>query len=908
MKPADTSYRIVIPTDRELPPGTAGQIKGRTLEKLSSYFLKFQNYTVVERLRDAGTEIDLLCRSQLTEAVAVVECKAQERTLQSDVINKLFTDVSLYDASNGWIISLTELGSEARTRLEKLNVQHPSRKLRFFSGNALIPMLVDGGILEPPKLNDSVRTSRETLLLLRDDQRFWAIPVLDRNSLRPIGHLCWDAATGHQISPGEAPDLAATDFPNAELGWLPHAVDLRKGETIKAQPVIEVIPGDEWSDYRPSRPDDFVGREALIAEIAEFFEGVARGVTSTRILGIKGRSGWGKSSLALKLAHQFGSRKVFVLPVDCRAANSSFYADLSVSKAISQAAKEMFFGPLFAPTSEFRSNPFDDAHTASFVRSVAASGGVICLIFDQFEAIIHRPELKSTLERMRELALLADEFRSGFVIGFSWKTDGTVGSDNPGYYLWHSLADRRRDFEVDRFTREDADHFIALALRSAHVQLPRSVIHFILEQYAGYPWLLKKLIKHCVDDVKRTGSVANLNSFFNISSLFENDMQELSNVETIGIKFIAREAPVELHVAEDRCGASAISSLIDKRLVIKSGSHLSLYWDIFRDYVLNGQIPKLPNTYIPTLSVRKIRSVVRLITQSPTMTYISLANHLGISVATADNTVRDLSNIGLVDSQRILGSFESLCPNPQSATEKIIDFLRSHTVYIHTKDLIETGGTPTLSTIELSTRDEYSFVSIDKRTLRTYIRKIIVYCLEFGLLARRGHLFELSSPIENILDSQRRTLPLLEDDVFRGAASPARVIDLLKELKRGECGTLEKATAQKLRNAVYAASRLGLVVHRGGRVQAIPEVFDTEDLEVLVSTFAQRIEPMHSTLANLNVQNHSADEVGTFLSDMLELNWSPSSCRRYGFAIRDWCMWIEYRQRKADPSNQKGAV
>lgn len=882
------AYKVSVPVKRDGQATT--NYKGKTFENLVAAFLKLQNYKVIQRIREVGSEVDLLCTGELSNDTVIVECKAHERPLQSEIINKLFADIPSFDGNAGWIFSTSELGIEARRRLEKLNEKAVPNYMRFFSGDDLVKLLLKSSALKLPTIV-SRQTTNEYHLCLFDERRIWAVPILDEKGQQPIGCLAFDGETGAPLIPESAPDIRDSDFTYAEFGWLSHISELNAKEP-DTQPIIDVIPGDEWSDYRPARPGDFVGRTTLIGEVSDFFKAITKNETPSRIFGIKGRSGWGKSSLAIKLADSFAPSKMFVLPVDCRAANTSLYPDLAIARALSAAAK-IFHGPLFAPRTEFRTNPFEDESVSRFLRDIGRSGGLICIIFDQFEAIIHRTELRPVFDRLKTLALFADELRGPFVIGFSWKTDGTISSDNPGYHLWHSLADRRRDFEIDRFTREDADQFMSLALKSAHVQLPKAATQFILEQYAGYPWLLKKLIKHCVDYIKKHGTAAHLGSFFDVASLFKNDLQELSASEVSALKFIAGVAPVELHIAEEKCGTTNINNLIERRLLIKTGSQLSLYWDTFRDYILYNQVPQLPNTYIPTISVRKIRSVIRLITQSKTETYDKLANTLGVSHATADNTVRDLSNMGLVASNRIEGSFTSNCSSATEATEIIVRFLKSHAVFIKAKFLIESESNPTLSKIQALTVDDFSFLSIDRRTLRTYVRKIVVYCLDFGLLERKGSVFHLGQGVRNILEVSRQSTQLSDDDIFRGAAPPDRVIELLEALRARKCRTLTEATEKKLRNAVYAASRLGLVEHRGGKVIPISKVLTAMDVPSLVLEYAQKVEPIHTVFANTDVETMSVEEVGTYLSDRFELNWSPASCLRYGVAIKDWCMWIK---------------
>ena len=62
-----------------------------------------------------------------------------------------------------------------------------------------------------------------------------------------------------------------------------------------------VIAADNLIDYRPCRPQDFVGRSELQREIWQFLEKVRKNSTDTRILALSGQSGFGKSSISIKV-------------------------------------------------------------------------------------------------------------------------------------------------------------------------------------------------------------------------------------------------------------------------------------------------------------------------------------------------------------------------------------------------------------------------------------------------------------------------------------------------------------------------------------------------------------------------------------------------------------------------------
>ena len=116
--------------------------------------------------------------------------------------------------------------------------------------------------------------------------------------------------------------------------------------TEELQGIVKVPSGDNWADYRPARPQDFVGREKVQREVFEFLDDVRESVSNTRLLAIKSPSGWGKSSILLKLtAHTAKKRnqhKYFFYPVDCRAAVSKRYAELALKRCLDEAINTGF--------------------------------------------------------------------------------------------------------------------------------------------------------------------------------------------------------------------------------------------------------------------------------------------------------------------------------------------------------------------------------------------------------------------------------------------------------------------------------------------------------------------------------------------------------------------------------------
>ena len=882
-------YKIIIPVNLKSPQSKSE--KGRVFERLVRDFLLSQSYSVKERFRDAGTEIDLLCENELSKDLVVVECKAQKDAISTELINKIFTDVQLYNARNGWIFSLSELGKEASTRIIKINEMRSTELIKFFSADDLVRFLIDKSKVTLPNFKNKENEFKEVYLCIKNENMIWCAIQKEKVSGKPNGIIGFDAQTGQPLAPSDAPDISDTDFPYTDLVWTTET-DLRNATNESIQPVVEVIAGDEWSDYRPSRPDDFVGRQSLIVEIKDFFEKVKNDETKSRLFGIKGQSGWGKSSLTLKLQDELINDNVLIFPVDCRAAKTSFYPDLVIEKCLQRASRKML-GNLFEFATDFESNPFDNKDVSTLFDLARRNRFVMCVIFDQFEEIVHKSDLQAVFSRLRELSLAVDECQAPFVIGFSWKTDGTVGSDFPGYHLWHSLSDRRRDFEMERLTGTDAERFISLAQKESKCSLQSNISKFIIDNYAGFPWLLKKLVRFYIWQQKTNKDFYSGSSLVPLEALFRSDIQELTESENRAVKFVAQNSPVEFGLATERYGDAIVRALVDKRIVINTGGQLNLYWDIFRNYILYDEVPNLPNTYIPAMTPRKIKSVIKIIMEDGELKYDKLAKKLGVSFGTADNFIRDLVNFSLGEANRGAMCFYRQVDNPIDATSRIKSFLNKHSIYSRASDIIHANDSASFSEIYKAAKDDYSFTPIDDGTLNQYVRRILTYCVRFGLINRSGQEFRFGSPITNVITDELRSTQIRELELFRAAAPPEKVISLLEKVKSGEIHNKSQAEKLGLRNSLTAASTLGVLEIERNKIIKTDEFRDCDDIDALVREKLFSVEPFVGLFSGCLEQSLSAEDLGNLVADNFNLNWSVGSCRRHGSSYKRWSLWAK---------------
>ena len=204
----------------------------------------------------------------------------------------------------------------------------------MYDPDSLIDRLIKSGFLiDPAQLlhPSGTRLAEEVYLLLTQESTYWAMIGIDAQTLMRRSVYAFDAHDGQRVTAKAVlASLAATDSSMANLVWEAEDNVDRSRETQRLkqelQSVVRVQSGDHWADYRPARPQDYVGREDLQKDVLDLFEKVRIRATRTRVFAIKGPSGWGKSSSVLKIADRAGSGtrapKVFVYAVDSRAASS----------------------------------------------------------------------------------------------------------------------------------------------------------------------------------------------------------------------------------------------------------------------------------------------------------------------------------------------------------------------------------------------------------------------------------------------------------------------------------------------------------------------------------------------------------------------------------------------------------
>lgn len=891
--------------------GDSSTRRGELLEGLAKRVLSALQFVYISTtVRRTGIEIDVVGQDPQTSERVIVECKAyRDQTIASDVVIKLFGQVNFYGYSAGWLLTTSELGKDAKG-LRDEHRQKPEaerKKLRFYDPGELVGLFVSTGqVFDPKQLltPPEIRFSRTATLLVSDIGEYWAVTAIGASSGVADTVFVFDGKSGQLVrEKGVIQALSERDSDLKELTWIANddgasaaavlsdAALKRELDSIAAVPIA-----DTWSDYRPARPQDFVGRDEVLRSILSFLDDVRIQKVATRLLAIKAPSGWGKSSFLNKLratcANIRNRGRFFLYPVDCRTAISARYPELALKRCFDQAISEGFIS--LDPNSVSigsAGDPLSAISMQTVLEYLHSEQKVVVLFFDQFEEITTREDFADLFQSIKAMCSAIDSARENVVLGFSWKTDGAIPTDHPAYHIWHQFGDRRREFELSLFSAAEISRLLGgLAKELTHAIDP-SLKRLLSEQCQGYPWLLKKLCIHVFGVLRSSPTKQRelLERTLDIDALFKKDLEKLQSAELECVKRIAKDSPADFYTVENAFGAAVISKLTNQRLIVRNAGKLILYWDIFREYVLTGRAPKIPSRYVPVTGPGSGRELLGYLLGRTSTPLAALSRRFNLKLGTLDNISRDFVMMGIAQYNR---KEQKVRLVPQSIAEmlsRLFTYASTHLVY---KKLNERSSTsPTLSVgdaIEVlkasSAAEGYS-----DTTWRNTALRLLQWMRALGLIRweQEDQFVLIPNPIpprslEQLLATKRQSGNFL----FKADAPPLRVLEVLGSLI-GPAYTISPED----RNSLYVLRSLGVVTSATD-----PSLIERPAKDMSAWLAARVIQtPTFRDAADRVKQNPdiSPINIGQVIEDLGGQRLAASSKLRYGHGILVWLRWVD---------------
>lgn len=878
------------------------------LENLASEFLTTQNYNVAKEVRVTASELDLLCKHAVNARQIYVECKAHKGNLSSNVLTNLLGTITLKNYAEGWLVTTGPLGKDAKGFLDEWERKQSNEreKLSIYTPERVLNALINAKIIcrEPQStanalVEKSGMSLGEWILLISPWGKYWVAPVLESGIPKAI--TFFDVEKGCAVSDSSLFErFKDTDFELKDLVFFDSEVH-RERETIDSSQsetaVVEVEYGEKWFDYRPARPEHFVGRKSAQRTLLKFFTDIKKNRTETRVFAIKGDSGIGKSSLIAKMRDVAKTSQkpnnLFLYAIDMRAANNASYVYTSLLTAFRKAAASGFGCNGKLEVTNYH-DPLQSESVAQFLNECVRKHELLILIFDQFEELYSKAELFSLFEEAKRLMFSTISSATNLVLGFAWKTDSTVPQDHPAYHMWHQLCDHRYEIMLRPFSHADAENSLRVFERELSENLLPELKRYLLENSQGYPWLLKKLCIHIYEQIKQEKSQHQLaNRSLDISSLFDQDLNNLTDSEMGCLKIVAKNAPMDWYEVLENVGHEVVQSLQNKRLLVRSGNKLNLYWDIFRDYVRTGNVPTIPFNYTPQSP--SLNALVRVLTEiddAEGKSIKKLSKCLNLKENTIRNIIHDLDEFGVITSTEnkvtISSHFEEI--NPRSVLSHIRQLFKRHALtqkLRHRNSLSPANEEQIISYLkEVNPTAQYHI-----RTWGTYGKRMVVWLQALGLVRRNreGIVFQdegdISGEDAKKWTGERRRI------LFLGDTSPSKVIESLDLLKKSQKSQISMKNLG-YRNACAVLYRFRLVeITSANEYRVLESVSESSSTELIWNESGKE-ESIVAAIEYLRCNPSAQPEaLGKHIAEEFSRKWKKSSWKRVGNALRQWSQW-----------------
>lgn len=648
-----------------LEEGSSNKAKGNCFESLIRNLLTLHQYDIRGNINYSGMEIDLVAEHKHNKESLYVECKAKEK-VSSDELSKFSFNVGFKKIDKGYFFRTQELESQAGALLSEIKARPEYKNLTFFEPSEIIKILSDGKmIFEPTSELKNYLISKRTLAVTYFGDFF--IYLVNESNALPTKFIVVNANDNKiQISKEILQNLKNSILEIQNLEFIEvysNIADYKEKIDINIQieSISEVQESENWYDYLPasSSRNHFVGRDEIRRDVLSFFKEIEDKKTDKHIFYLNGKSGWGKSSLVLEIKGRSQNKhyknRFFTVAIDTRSANSDNFVALSFNKIIKEAYEQNFIHKsIFTKDLEFTSNVdlLSSESIKELLNLLEVEKKYLVLIFDQFEDVFRKKDFFKTFYKF-----LSDvtDLKPNLIIGFSWKSDFLIQSDDSSYHIWQQAKEQAKEFTVNEFGEREIDGIIKQLEGSIGI-VPKSIKDRIKESSQGLPWLTKKLCIHIYDQIQSGLKREELlESNLNILDLFKKDDERLQSDEFRALKLIAKRAYEGNSFEETEVGelipGNIISSLLHKRLIIRSGAIYNIYWDIYRDYLVTGEIPIIGESYLLRQGVNLCLEVFLLFEKDIIESISSLAEKhpKGISQDTLNNILIELRNIGLIN-------------------------------------------------------------------------------------------------------------------------------------------------------------------------------------------------------------------------------------------------------------------
>lgn len=370
--------------------------------------------------------------------------------------------------------------------------------------------------------------------------------------------------------------------------------------------------------------------------------------------------------------------------------------------------------------------------------------------------------------------------------------------------------------------------------------------------------------------------------------MFERDIADLTPDQDACIKEIAKNSPADYFAISDVYGNETVQVLINNRVVIRRASKLTLYWDIFKDYVLNKTIPELVLDYIPQMQFSTVIRTLQCLLNSGDMPSKELGDKLSLGIATIDNIMIDAVMFGI--AQKKNGIIHLIPTSEEELFGLLQAFFKKHVIYIRLKEL----GSERFnySTFFAVFGSAYTTSNISSKTKMTYCSKLYNWFVCMGLIVEEHGLsaITVSPSSKSVLSpsprARRRRYQTGSQNLFWGQTSPEKMAEAYRLIDGGN-NSYSSMKSHGYRNAIELLSAANALKKDKDKLLL------TLSLTDIIRNISNSDTIGYTRLVLSENPNIKSIEMGQLLSEKYSREWTLASKIRYGNALMGWVKYLD---------------
>jgi predicted transcriptional regulator len=620
---------------------------------------------------------------------------------------------------------------------------------------------------------------------------------------------------------------------STELGFLKAQIaDIRDLVLLGSEPaglpqrsLPTVASGMGWFDYRfPASPEFFVGRQDPLLILQRAVEAIRYRQTAVRSIQIASRSGVGKSSLLLKLPESL--RDVVAITVDGRSIRTPSDLRLLAAQFI-KSAGDRLGATLALPRSD--EEIFAAIKSAS---SAIENAGYVGLIeVDQFESTLAIKEVFNSV-----VDLVGGTSAEGMSIAwvFGRKNDIAFTPDATASLDLEKLNQLSHTVLLRDFSPEEGQVLLDQLSEALGEKVLKELAEAISVFSGGFPWLHKRLCAHVLaihadGESQRDIVQAGLRA----EDLFDSDLSVLSESDRALLRTLAPHLPnTAVELARRLEGEVTphyltlkLNEFLGTRLIRLSGDVYDTYNDVFKTYLVTGNIP-FRSRYLFRVPPNATLELLNSISALGPMELGAFADHIGGNRIAVLNKLRELRLLGLIDSERgrvQLSTAAQSAINDDALGALLRQRLRGNGFVSAVLDHIAGAGEATASEVEKALRSASRSISASENTWATYTRLLMSWLHYAQLAYVDGELLRpVAHPPSDELQERRFNKATFKPNVFMPSVRPVMIVKLLEYLRSGRKSKAEIQTVLGNRyasSAISDAVQLDLVNDAGATIE-----------------------------------------------------------------------------------------